>query len=252
MKIFYKNYIIDHYQELDSTNKLAFEMAQNGQINDRHIIVADRQTNGRGRYKRIWQSETGNLYFSLLLRPKILAAKISELSFVAIAALRLAIESLLISQKHHSLNLKIENKWPNDLLINHKKVAGLLLESSISQDNVNFVIIGIGLNLTTNPDNAIFPASNLKDFNLILDQQRGLEIFIDQFEILYQNYLDFGFKNIRNLWLKAAYRLGEEIIVNNQDSQITGIFKDLDNNGNLILQCQQKIITINAADIYNG
>ncbi len=252
MRTFYKNYTIDHYQEIDSTNKLAFEMAKNNQIKDCHIIIASKQSQGRGRYNRAWQSEIGNLYFSLLLRPKILAAKISELSFVAITALRLAIEGLAIDQKHNLLNIKIENKWPNDLLINHKKVAGLLLESSVNQNNVDFVIIGIGLNLISNPGNSIFPSSNLKNFDLILNQHQGLEIFLDQFEKLYQNYLDYGFKNIRNLWLKAAYKLNEKIEVNNQDRQIQGIFKDLDQAGNLILEYQQQIITINAADIYEA
>jgi BirA family biotin operon repressor/biotin-[acetyl-CoA-carboxylase] ligase len=252
MRTFYKNYSIDHYQELDSTNKLAFEMAKNHQIKDRHIIMADKQSHGRGRYSRVWQSEIGNLYFSLLLRPKILVAKISELSFVAITALRLAIEGLATNQKLNLLEIKIENKWPNDLLINHKKVAGLLLESSVSQNNVDFVIIGIGLNLTNNPSNSAFPSSNLRNFGLILNQHQGLEIFLDQFEKLYQNYLDYGLKNIRNLWLKAAYRLNKKIMVSNQDNKIEGIFKDLDHSGNLILEHQQQIITINAADIYEA
>ncbi len=250
MTIFYKNYIIDHYSELASTNQLVFEMAKNNQINDRHIIVADKQTQGRGRFERVWQSEIGNLYFSLLLRPKIFANKISELSFVAIAALRLAIENLAIDQKHDLSIIKIANKWPNDLLINDKKIAGLLLESSINQNNVDFVIIGIGLNLVSNPDNSAFPSANLRNFKINLNQPQGLEIFLDQLEKLYQDYLTYGFKNTRNLWLKAAYKLKEEILVTNQDQKISGIFKDLDQGGNLILEQQQKIIKITAADIY--
>lgn len=247
MNIFYKNYTIEHHQELDSTNRLAFKMADGNQIKDYHVIVADRQTSGKGRSSRIWQSIDGNLHFSLILRPKIPTNKIVQLSFVAITALRLAIQNIAANKP-----IRIENKWPNDLLINGKKVAGLLLESSINQNNVVFVIIGIGLNLTASPDNPMFPASNLKDFGIDLNKQQGLEIFLDQFEELYQNYLSYGFRNIKNLWLQAAYKLDEKISINDGEKQIDGIFKGIDDDGNLILEHNKETIKVSVADIYNS
>ena len=89
---------------------------------------------------RIWSSPKGNLYFSLVLQPKVPVAEIAQISFVAIVALRQAVEELA--------QVNIQNKWPNDLLIEEKKVAGLLLESKINQQNCEFVILGIGVKIS--------------------------------------------------------------------------------------------------------
>ncbi len=239
----YKNYTIHHFPTLESTNVTAFEKARSKNLFDREIILTDQQTGGKGRQMRVWSSPQGNLYFSLLLQPQVELAKIPQISFVAITALRLAVESLV---KHH----KISNKWPNDLLIDQKKVAGLLLESEISQNICEFVVVGIGVNLLSNPQQTIFPASNLKNFGVEISAEIMLKSFLDEFEKLYQNWLDFGFAGIRKLWLQAAFRLNEEITVKNKDKEIRAIFRDLDNEGNLVLEIAGNIEKISAADIF--
>jgi BirA family biotin operon repressor/biotin-[acetyl-CoA-carboxylase] ligase len=140
-------------------------------------------------------------------------------------------------------------KWPNDLLIDEKKVAGLLLESKISGENCEFVVLGIGLNIESNPDNVIFPAGNLKDFGITISIELALQNFLDEFEKLYQNWRDFGFKGIRKLWLENAYKLGEKITVKLDEEKIEGIFEDLDEEGNLVLKTGEKILKISAADV---
>lgn len=239
----YKNFTIHQFEKLESSNKTAFELAENRQIFDREIILADVQTSGKGRQSRVWSSPQGNLYFSLLLKPKISAEKIAQISFVAIMALRLSIQAL-------RPDLKIQNKWPNDLLIDEKKVAGLLLESKVSQKNCEFVIVGIGLNIVSNPDQTIFPASNLKNSFIEISAEIALQNFLNEFEKLYENWLIYGFSGVRKLWLDKAYRLGEKILVKNNDEEISGIFSDLDEEGNLILLSENGVKKIAAADIF--
>lgn len=241
------NFIIHEFAELESTNKTAFELANLHKISDREIILTNSQTNGRGRENRVWSSPMGNLYFSLLLKPKISLEKIPLISFVAITALRIAVEKIFAE---FGIVASLENKWPNDLLINKKKCAGLLLESKNNNQNCEFIIIGIGLNIDSNPNQTIFPATNLKNFNIQISSQIALKKFLDEFENLYENFLTYGFKGTRQIWLESAYNLKKEITVRLDGKEISGIFSDLDEKGNLILEKDKETIKINVGDIF--
>lgn len=232
----HQDFVIHEFLELESTNKTALELARLGKISDREIILAKQQSAGRGRQDRSWISPTGNLYFSLLLLPKISVEKIPQLSFVGITALRLAVKNSV-------------SKWPNDLLIEERKVAGILLESKISGENCDFVVLGIGVNLISNPSETIFPASNLKNFGIEISPQELLKNFLNEFEKLYQNWLDFGFAGIRQLWLQSAYRLNEEIKIKLDGEEIVGVFSGMDEEGNLILNREGKILKISVGDV---
>jgi BirA family biotin operon repressor/biotin-[acetyl-CoA-carboxylase] ligase len=221
----YKNFIIYEFNEVESTNDTAFQMALSGKIFDKGIVVATSQTKGRGRMKRQWESEVGNLYFSILLQPKIDLQKIPQLSIVAISALKIAVKKLFSHSK------KIENKWPNDLLIDEKKIAGLLLESKISEKSCEFVVLGVGVNTNSNPFNTIFPSSNLMDSGVEISTKTMLIKFLDEFEVLYENWINFGFSKARNIWLDGAYRFKEKITIDKME----GIFHNLDIDGNLVL-----------------
>lgn len=238
----HNNFTIDSYQEIPSTNDLMFELSSNNQINDNQVIVAKSQTNGHGRYGREWVSKEGNLYFSLLIKPENKQFLTPLLSFISCVALSKSLENLVSSE------IKISYKWPNDLLINNKKVAGILLKN---KDN-DFIIIGIGVNITSNPQNTEFEATNLEEQNIKnLKAEKILTEFLNNFENLYQNYQNFGFAPIRNLWLKKAFKLNEEIKVNLADQKLTGLFKNLDNTGNLILKCDnEEVKTISSAQIF--
>jgi len=240
----FKNFAIYQFEKLGSTNYEAFKMADARQIFDREIILANEQDAGKGRADRLWSSPKGNLYFSLVLQPQVQIASVAQISFVAIIALRQAVEEIALDQ-----NIVIQNKWPNDLLINQKKVAGLLLESKNNQQNCEFVILGIGVNINSSPDNTIFAAGNLHEFGIKITPEILLQNFLDKFEILYQNWLSFGFVNIRKAWLSKAYRLKEKISVRDGKGKIEGIFEDMDSNGSLILKAESQIKKITAADI---
>ncbi len=237
----YQNFTIHEFEQIESTNSYAFEAASSRQISDHEIIMAHKQIIGRGRQNRSWNSPNGNLYFSLVLRPKISAEKMPQISFVAITALQIAIAKIVKNS--------VQVKWPNDLLIDEKKVAGLLLEGKISDKNCEFVVIGIGLNIRSSPTNTIFPADNLKNFGIEISPKKALKNFLDEFERLYCNWLDFGFKGIRQLWLKNAYRLGKEISVKIGLESLEGVFENFDEEGNLLLRCGNETIKISVADV---
>lgn len=239
----YKNFTIHQFEELESTNKLAFQLASDGKLQENEIILATSQKQGRGRLNRNWISPPGNLYFSLVLKPQINLEKTHELSFIAICALRQTITEIAPNK-----NLQIKNKWPNDLLINDQKIAGILLESKIS-NNVEFCILGLGLNINSHPKNVNFAANNLQNLGFNKSKEEILEIFLDNFTKFYQNYQNFGFKNIRNFWLQQAYKLGEEIAVNLEEKKVEGVFKNIDESGNLEILAEGKLQKITTGDV---
>lgn len=240
----YKNFLIHKFEELESTNSYAFFLAENKQIFHNEVIVANKQSNGKGRKNRNWVSVDGNLYFSLALQPKISPHISSEVSFLSAIALRNAVSFFDKNQEN-----KIELKWPNDLLINQKKVAGILLESKFIGQECQFLIVGIGVNIKDFPANSIFQASSLFHENLKTDKESFLKIFLDEFSKIYEIWQNFGFTKIINLWLKNAYKLGEEIEVKLDEEKIRGIFVNLDKNANLILKTLDKEIKINVGDV---
>jgi len=246
----YKNFIIHEFDELSSTNSHAFDLAKNKQIFDREVITANTQSAGKGRKGRKWLSEAGNLYFSIVLMPKntdISQENAPKLSFLAILALKNAILSLK-SEK----NNKIQLKWPNDLLINKKKSAGILLESAFIGGKCQFLVIGIGLNIKNHPKDVLFESTSLENEGIIAKKDQVLEKFLDEFENLYKSVENLGinksFQNLRKLWLKEAYKINEELEIKLDNQKIKGIFETIDQDGNLMLR-NNKAVKISVGDV---
>lgn len=241
----YKNFTISNYDEVDSTNILAASLAKTNQINHNHLILAKKQNAGKGRYSRVWQSPAGNLYFSILLKPNKNISELSLLSFIAVVAMGQAISNL------NKENL-IQYKWPNDILVNGKKTCGILLESDVEFGKVNFVVVGIGVNINSNPDNTLYPATNLWSEKINIDPENLLKDFLDQFSKLYEEWLIYGFTPIRNLWLKNAFNLGKIIRLNLADKKLSGLFRNFDENGNLVIELSnQEIVVISSGEIWH-
>lgn len=242
---YYGNFTIDDYHKIPSTNDLLFELAANNQISHNHIIRAEIQENGHGRYGRNWDSPQGNLYFSLLIRPNKILENPSLLSFIAAVAISQTIAAL-------KPDLNIAHKWPNDILLNDKKLAGILLKTAGNKEKIDFIIIGIGLNIISHPAQANFAATDLKSEKIeAINLQELLKKFLNNFENLYEKFLNFGFTPIRNLWLQRAFKLNQTIIVNLSNQKITGCFKDLNNSGNLILEDENgQLKIISSAEIF--
>jgi BirA family biotin operon repressor/biotin-[acetyl-CoA-carboxylase] ligase len=194
---------------------------------------------------RNWVSQIGNLYFSLVLKPNKPIALASQISFIAAVAVGLAVEKFALSAKE-----KLSHKWPNDILFDGKKLAGILLESDEPQKMDGFVVLGIGININSHPTETSYPACNLAGQKIVIEDKINLlKEFLDNFASLYQKWLDFGFAPIRNLWLQKAFNLNKEISVNLPDKSLKGIFRDLDKEGNLVLEIDGKTILISSGEI---
>lgn len=230
----YLSYDIIEYDVVDSTMNVVKNYA------DRTVVIANRQENGRGKADRKWSSDdSSNLYASIMLNADNEGLDYSQLSFLTGVAIRDTIKSLNTKKDN-----KIVSKWPNDVLINDKKVDGLLLEFDIMNKNL---VIGFGININTYPTNTIFPATSLLNEGIITEKYEFLKAFLENFSYLLSLWLDVGFSIIREKWLGGCYRLGEEIKVDNQ----VGIFETLDNDGTLILKLPNgEIRAIKSGDIF--
>jgi BirA family biotin operon repressor/biotin-[acetyl-CoA-carboxylase] ligase len=218
------------FDEIDSTNSEALRLAKTGLLPDRLIIWAKNQTSGRGRNGRSWFSQTGNLHVSLLLNATSIPIMTrQQLSFVTALVLHKTIESLANEAK---INLNLKLKWPNDLLIDGKKIAGILIET-ISVAKKDYVVIGVGINIKTHPLHIDQLAINLLDVGIISNASQILSIFMRYFTKYYTNWQNAGFTKMRDMWLKKTSHTNTMMILSNQMEQFYGEFQDIDYNGNI-------------------
>lgn len=240
-------YSVHHFAEIDSTNSEALRLANAGTI-DKCWIVADRQSQGRGRRGRAWVSKPGNLYTSLLISPNKSLAEAATLSFVAGIAMHRAI--LDLAPQATGL---IKLKWPNDLLLDGKKITGILVESNTNGREENpVIVVGWGVNCTNFPDVAQYQATSLAHSGFNISAKELFSQLATRFDEYYRVWLkDNGFAEIRAIWLKHAAGIGKQIIVRFADHEKSGIFEALDERGQLILResnNQKTIVT--AGDIF--
>ena len=212
------------FEEIDSTNDEAKRLIQSGAF-DRVVIWSKTQTDGRGRYGREWMSDEGNLFLSILLPINCTLQKATQLSFVMAVAVADVIESLSIK---HKLDLKIQLKWPNDVLVNGKKILGILMEA-LPEAVDDWVILGMGLNIENKPD--IENTTFLKELGIKTSVGEALGMVMNQFDYYYDMWVIYDFPNIRKIWLKKAYKLGEVVTINDIKNRISGVFQGLDTEG---------------------
>ena len=225
------DFTIHNFQEIDSTNKTAFELIKNNQAFHKHIITAKTQLAGKGRMNRKWLSFGGNLYFSVILQIDNIQ-NICNYSLLTTCILGSTLKKFQITTYY---------KWPNDIIYQNKKLSGILLQKQ-NINKINYLIIGIGLNLKDAPDYAI----SLKNFKI--SKMEFLDKFTAIFNQYLQKYQQFGFNVIINEWKNNAYKIGQKITLSNS---MTGIFKDIDWQGNLLLQDSSgKINKILSEDVF--
>lgn len=215
---------------VDSTNEEARRRAAAGEPGPLWI-AARRQTAGRGRRGRAWVSKPGNLFASLLLRPGVSAAKAGHLSFVAALAVTDAVGTLA------GLGDRLTCKWPNDVLLDGHKLAGILLESSAGQGGViDWVVIGIGINLAHHPDRGDYPTTSLAAATgARIHVEQALSALAEAFAARYEEWHTAGFAPVRTAWLARAAGLGETVTVRLGAETFAGRFDDLDEDGALLV-----------------
>ncbi len=233
------------FDEIGSTNDEAFNLSQDREV-DCFFVIAKKQSNGRGRRGRQWVSEKGNLYCSAFLKKPASAEKCSQLSFVTVVALGWALCELEPSSITH-----FHYKWPNDLLWNGAKLAGLLLEARPHEKGLN-VVVGLGVNCKSFPEKTPYTATSLVQEEVNIDAERLFQTFKRAFiEALKIWNKGHNFNFFRDEWLKKAAGLGKEIIVRLDNEEIIGIFKTIDKEGRLILKLFDGTIRkISAGDVF--
>ena len=233
---------------VDSTNEEAKRRVQSGQ-NEACWIIADRQTAGRGRRGRVWESPIGNLMVSLLLPGPFKADTAAQLSFVSgLALLHLVKESVNKETKP-----KVSLKWPNDVLVDGRKISGILLEAaSIEDGEIRELVIGMGVNLIHHPSDTPYPATHIGEWTMTPPNNiSAAQILAEQFSYFYGQWFSNGFSEIRKAWLEHAKGLGEPIEVHLETETLSGVFQGLDSRGQLALRLDDgQVQNIAAGDVY--
>ena len=219
--------------ETGSTNLEAFRLAEAGAV-EGTVVLADRQTAGKGRLGRQWISPGGvNLYLSVVLRPHLPPYEAPQLTFLSAVAVARAIE------QHCGLIPAI--KWPNDILLNGCKVAGLLNEMSAETDQVGFIVLGIGININMSadlfPDDLRSPATSL---SIASGQPVSRVLFavrlLTALDHEYARFLAEGFGPVREEWARRCNAYGRQVSVVVGGVELKGPFVGIDHDGALLLQ----------------
>lgn len=224
---------IHHFDRLNSTNSKAYELALGG-AEEGEVVIAESQEKGRGRLGRTWFSPPFlNLYLSVILRPNIYPHQASLITLMAAIATAEAIQSFS--------GILPLIKWPNDILLRDRKVAGLLNEIHSEMDRIHFVILGMGINL--NMDEPMFPkeirrfATSLKiEMGKAISRKSFLQSLLLELEKWYTIFLEKGSAVILKAWRDRAHIKGRRVKVTSFGESLIGTAIDVDSDGALILE----------------
>jgi BirA family transcriptional regulator, biotin operon repressor / biotin---[acetyl-CoA-carboxylase] ligase len=239
---------------VDSTNEEAKRRARQG-APDKTLVCAAVQTAGRGRGGRAWISPPGNLYLSLVLRPDCPARRAAELGFVAAVALGAALRDI-------AADLPVVFKWPNDVLLRGRKLAGILIEADgQAAGALDWLVLGVGVNVDSHPAGTAVPATSLR-----AEGAAGASVetvrdgFARRFLEAMQDWRRDGFGPIRERWKAHAAGIGDAVTVRLPNATLRGTFVDLDADGALLLGAEAggadanhgTVRRITAGDVFLG
>ena len=228
---------IHYYESLPSTMDKAMELALGGAC-EGTLVIVEGQTKGKGRMGRQWLSpKYKGVYFSLILKPKISLQQASLITLISALAVCEA-----LNQK---FNLQAQIKWPNDILINNKKIAGILTELHAETDMVNAVIVGIGINVNNEKDTLPHAASSLKEIiKGSVNRLDLLENILSCFKQEYSQFQDQGAERILNKCRQFSATLGKRVTLSMADKrrQLCGQALDFDSSGGLLIRQDSGIV----------
>lgn len=234
---------IHAYEETDSTMDVAHRLAAAGEP-EGSVVVAEGQRKGRGRMGRDWVSPKGKgIYCSILLRPPLLLSEVSRVTLMAAVAVARAIRQVT--------GIQVEIKWPNDVMVDSKKVAGILTELNAELNRVNYCVIGIGLNVNT-PARLLPPqgASLAEEMGAKVDRLELARALLAQMDRLYDVFLARGLEPIMEEWREFAGFLGRRVRVEVQGRRVDGQALDVDASGALLVRTDTGLIeSVSAGEV---
>ncbi|MFZ5988119.1 MAG: biotin--[acetyl-CoA-carboxylase] ligase [Bacillota bacterium] len=235
---------VHYFKEVDSTNNYAKKIAMEG-CEDGTVVAADCQTSGRGRLGRGWSSsDKKGIWMSFVLRPAIGLEEIQVITLAASVAVASAIKE--------SIGVEAGIKWPNDIVLDGKKVCGILTEMNMEMERVNFLVLGIGVNVRQQKSD--FPQEiqeKATSLDIYLKEKLGsdlnirrselIKIILFKFEEVYDKVNNGALDEIISLWKKYSVTLGKEVCITFKDRQYTGTAEDIDSSGKLIVRCSDGV-----------
>lgn len=238
-------YALEEFGEIDSTNEEARRRAEAGELGPLWLR-ADAQTKGRGRRGRDWISPTGNLFATLMIRPRMTPAEAARLSFAAALSVADLLDAFVDGAR-------VKLKWPNDVQLDGGKVCGILLESSAhSEGQVDWLAIGIGVNLMSHPGLDDPRTIALSDAAPPPSPGEALTVLAAAFAKWLAAYEAEGFEALRAPWLARARGLGEALTVRLPREEIRGTFAGIDAEGALMLETDGAVRKITAGEVFFG
>lgn len=227
-----------YFREVGSTNQMANEMASS--CRDGTVILAEIQTSGKGRMSRPWLSPPGGIYISLILKPEISLAKVYRINMAVSLAITKALFSL------YGLLAKI--KWPNDILIEERKLCGILMEINAEVDRLKYVIVGIGIN--ANIDAKSLPSEwNATSLSTELGHEVSrIELIQRLLHDIEEAYADFGSMQTYMQWQERSATLGKKVRITSQEGDLEGEAVSLSEDGALEIKLPEGIKRVMAGD----
>ena len=240
---------IYYFDTINSTQNFATELASRPQENGT-VVIAEKQTQGRGRLSRKWTSPSGGIWMSVILRPEFEISASTLFPMISSLALAIAIEKVL--------KIKPQLKWPNDLTINDKKVAGILVDASVESGKIDYLILGVGINFKIDVkgvEKAIkntgnyYGVATLVTKNNKTNSAQLVQVFLLELERLYNLFLDGNSEYIIKQWTKRSSTIGKMISVTSSAGQIHGRAVKIDKDGALVISSKGKSQRILVGDV---
>lgn len=232
------------FQVIDSTNSYLLSLARDG-APEGTVVQADFQTAGRGRKERQWFSSPGkNLLFSILLKPEL---EIDYSKKIVLAAAIILAEAIKQYLNNHNLpSVDISFKWPNDLMINKRKLSGILAESILRDKKIVAMVLGIGINLNETKDDMdpsiINLATSLSQVvGQPFDREEFLTIFLRQFEKDYERFERNFYHKVVDEWKSHCHQIGQKVLITTPFGEEEGVIKDINTSGYLIYEDQKGV-----------
>jgi len=223
---------IIYRESIGSTNDLAKQLAAEG-APEGTLVLAEEQTVGRGRRGRAWRSPAGaNLLFTVLLRPAVRPDRVFALTMILVLAAMEALKRLT--------GLATRIKWPNDLYAGRKKLAGILTEFSVRGRDVEWVVLGLGLNVSWYPEALSAQATSiLEETGTLLSRNRLLVETLREFEGSYREILAGNIDPFHEKWNEACFVLGKEVVIDSEKERLAGKAVRIERSGTLLIETDE-------------